>query len=172
MKTFKTILVVLLMILIVIQFFHPAKNVSTAAPSANDVAVAYNEPDNVRTILNKACNDCHSNNTSYPWYNNIQPVAWWLDKHVQDGKHELNFNEIGSYPLKRRYNKFEEIAKLVKDGEMPLSSYTLIHTNAKLTSQEKTTLINWANSIRADMRAKHPLDSLIRKKPPVRPNNS
>ncbi len=167
MKTFKTILVVLLIILIVIQFFHPVKNVSTAPPSSNDVAVMYSEPDNVRTILNKACNDCHSNNTRYPWYNNIQPVAWWLKSHVEDGKHELNFNEIGSYPPRRQYNKFKEIKELVKEDEMPLSSYTIIHTDAKLTAQEKATITDWANSIQATMRSKYPPDSLARKKRPV-----
>ncbi len=142
MKVFKTILVVLLIVLIIIQFFHPAKNISTAH-SPNDIAVVYNEPDNVRTILNKACNDCHSNNTRYPWYNNIQPVAWWLNDHVQEGKHELNFNEFGTYPIRRQYH---------------------IHTGARLTDEEKATLTNWANSIRATIKAKYPADSLIRKR--------
>lgn len=160
----KTVLIAFLVILVVIQFFHPAKNVSAAVQSPNDIAVVYNEPANVRTILNKACKDCHSNNTRYPWYNNIQPVAWWLDHHVKEGKHELNFNEIGSYPLRRQYHKFEEIVSQVKEGEMPLSSYTLIHSDAKLTDQEKATLTAWANSIRATMKAKYPADSLARRK--------
>lgn len=163
MKAVKTTLLVLLVGLIIIQFFRPAQNKS-AAHSPNDIAVIYNEPDDVRTILNKACNDCHSNNTRYPWYNNIQPVAWWLDKHVKDGKRELNFDEVGSYSLRRQYHKMEEVADMVKDGEMPLSSYTLIHTDAKLTNQEKTILIDWANSIKATMKATYPADSLIRKK--------
>lgn len=172
MKPFKIVLITLAVVLIVIQFFHPAKNASTAPQSPNDVAVAYNEPANVHAILSKACNDCHSNNTRYPWYNNIQPVAWWLDHHVQEGKHELNFNEIGSYPLRRQYNKFKEIPEQIKEGEMPLGSYTLIHTDAKLTSQEKATLTDWANSIRANLRAKYPLDSLERKKKPAKPGNN
>lgn len=163
MKVFKTVLIVLLIVLIVIQFFHSAKNIS-AAQVPNDIAVVYTEPDNVRTILNKACNDCHSNNTRYPWYNNIQPVAWWLNNHVQEGKRGLNFNEFGTYSLRRQYHKLEEVTEQVKEGEMPLSSYTLIHTNAKLTDQEKATLTDWANSIRATMKAKYPADSLIRKR--------
>lgn len=92
MKTSGIILITLLVVLVVIQFFHPAKNISTVK-SPNDIAVLHNVPANVSTILDKACNDCHSNNTRYPWYNNIQPVAWWLDNHVQEGKGELNFNE-------------------------------------------------------------------------------
>lgn len=163
MKAFKVVLIVLLVVLIVIQFFHPAKNIATAQ-SPNHIAAVYNQPDNVRSILNKACNDCHSNNTQYPWYNNIQPVAWWLDHHVQEGKHELNFDEFGTYPLRKQYHKLEELTEMVKEGEMPLSSYTLIHTNASLTDKEKATLTGWADSIRAVMRAKYPVDSLVRKR--------
>ena len=163
MKTSGKILITLLVVLIVIQFFHPAKNISTVK-SPNDIAVLHKVPVNVRTILDKACNDCHSNNTRYPWYNNIQPVAWWLDHHVQEGKGELNFNEFATYSLRKQYHKLEEVEELVKEGEMPLGSYTLIHTDARLTEQEKETLINWANSIRSEMKAKYPIDSLVRKR--------
>ncbi|WP_018611391.1 heme-binding domain-containing protein [Segetibacter koreensis] len=163
MKTFKIVLISLLVILIVIQFFHPAKNISNA-PTPNDISVAYNEPENVRTILKKACNDCHSNNTRYPWYNNIQPVAWWLDNHVQEGKHGLNFNEFTTYRISKQYHRMQDIIDEVKEGDMPLGSYTIVHTDARLTDQEKETLINWAKSIRSEMKAKYPADSLVRKK--------
>lgn len=160
----KIILVTLLVILIIIQFFHPAKNISNAPQSSNDIAAMYPQPAEVHTILNKACNDCHSNNTRYPWYNNIQPVAWWLNDHIQEGKHELNFNEIGTYNLRRQYHKMQEIGEQVKEGEMPLGSYTLIHTDARLSDPEKATLISWANSMQTAMEAKYPMDSLVRKK--------
>lgn len=163
MKRYKAILIVLLVVLIVIQFFRPTKNLSNTQ-SSNDIAVVYNEPDNVHTILNKACNDCHSNNTRYPWYNNIQPVAWWLNNHIQEGKGELNFNEFGTYSLRKQYHKLEEMADQVKKGEMPMGSYTLIHTDARLTDKEKATLTDWVNSIRNEMKAKYPADSLVRKK--------
>lgn len=163
MKTSGLILITLLVVLVVIQFIHPAKNISTLK-SPNDIAVLHNVSPNVSAILNKACNDCHSNNTRYPWYNNIQPVAWWLDHHVQEGKGELNFNEFATYPLRKQYHKLEEMEEMVKEGEMPLRSYTLIHTEAKLTDQEKETLINWANSIRSEMKSKYPADSLVRKR--------
>ncbi len=163
MKRFKIVLITLLIILIVIQFFHPAKNISTVK-SPNDIAVAYNVPDNVHTILNKACNDCHSNNTRYPWYNNIQPVAWWLDNHVQDGKRGLNFNEFTTYRISKQYHRMDDVIHEVKEGDMPLGSYTLIHTDARLTDQEKATLTDWANSIRSAMKAKYPADSLVRKR--------
>lgn len=163
MKAAKVIVIGLVVILVIIQFFHPAKNISTTH-SSNNIAVVYNQPDHVRGILSKACNDCHSNNTRYPWYNNIQPVAWWLDHHVQEGKRELNFDEFATYPLRKQYHKLEEVTEMLDEGEMPLSSYTFIHTNAKLTDQEKTALTGWADSIRAVMKAKYPADSLVRKR--------
>lgn len=163
MKTYQKLLIALLVILIVIQFFHPAKNIS-AAPVPADISVVYFEPENVHTILSKACNDCHSNNTRYPWYNHIQPVAWWLKNHIKEGKRELNFNKFGTYPVSKQYHKLEGLIDEVKKDEMPLGSYTIIHTDAKLTKDEKLALTGWADSIRAVIKAKYPADSLVRKK--------
>lgn len=163
MKIVKRILLILLIALVIIQFFHPAKNVSTGN-SSNDIAEVYNVPADVKTVLNKACNDCHSNNTRYPWYNNLQPVAWWLDDHVQEGKSELNFNEFKSYRIGKQYRKMENVLDEVKKGDMPLTSYTLIHTNAKLTDKEKALVVGWAESIRNTIKAQYPADSLVRKK--------
>ena len=114
--------------------------------------------------MDKACNDCHSNNTKYPWYASIQPAAWWLNDHVQDGKKHLNFSIYKSYNLRRQYHKMEEIIDEVKDNGMPLDSYTWIHRNAKLSTEEKTRLTNWAQSIMDTMKAKYPIDSLVKKK--------
>lgn len=163
MKIVKKILLVLLIILVFIQFIRPAKNQSTEV-TANHIYNVYATNENVKTILDKACNDCHSNNTKYPWYANIQPVAWWLNDHIEDGKKHLNFSEYGAYNLRRQYHKMEEVIDEVKEGEMPLSSYTIVHTNAKLTAEEKATLTGWAQSIMDTMKAKYPIDSLVKKK--------
>src|SRR5580765_4413932 len=106
MSIFKKIILGLLVVLIIIQFFHPAKNVSTT-PSPYNIATVYNVPSAVNTILSKACNDCHSNNTRYPWYNNIQPVAWWLNNHIVDGKKELNFDEYINKRPRFQYRRME-----------------------------------------------------------------
>ena len=160
----KKIFYLLLVIFIVIQFFRPEKNINTtAAATNNDITKLYAVPENVMTVLKTSCYDCHSNNTAYPWYNNIQPVAWWLKHHVDEGKREINFNEFGSYAIRRQYKKLEEIAEQVKEDEMPLSSYTLIHTNAKLNAEQKTLLINWAEEVRKEIAGKYPADSLIKK---------
>lgn len=127
----------------------------------NHISKLYPYPDSVKTILAKACNDCHTNNTRYPWYNNIQPVAWWLNNHVKDGKRHFNIDEFASYRIARQYKKLEECIEQVKEGEMPLSSYTLIHKDAILTDAEKQTLFSWCNAVRDSIKAKYPSDSLV-----------
>jgi hypothetical protein len=164
-KFFKRLFMVLLLAFISIQFFRTEKNISSGI-SANDITRRYAVPDDVQAILKTSCYDCHSNNTVYPWYNNIQPVAWWLKNHVDEGKRELNFSEFASYGIGRQYRKLEEVNKEIKEGEMPLSSYTLIHGNAKLNDQQKLTVANWVNAVRDSIKANYPEDSLKRPQKP------
>src|SRR6266513_1873362 len=107
----KKILIIILVILVVIQFIRPARNISTTE-SPNDITKHYEVPDSLKNILAVACNDCHTNNTRYPWYSNIQPVGWWLQWHVNEGKHHLNFSEFASYNPKKQYKKLDESAEL------------------------------------------------------------
>jgi DNA replicative helicase MCM subunit Mcm2 (Cdc46/Mcm family) len=160
----KKILLFLLLALVVIQFIHPSRN-KASGPQPNNIANVFTIPGDVKNILAKACNDCHSNNTRYPWYTNMQPVHWWLENHISDGKKELNLDEYTNKNLRYQYHKLEEIAEQVKDGEMPLDSYTWMHKDAILTEAEKNTLINWADAMRDSMKAHYPLDSLVRKRP-------
>ncbi|MFV0605218.1 MAG: heme-binding domain-containing protein [Niabella sp.] len=159
----KKIFWVLLVAFIVIQFFKPAKNKSEGT-QLNNIEALYPIPADVKTILQKACNDCHSNNTSYPWYNNIQPVAWWLEHHVNEGKRELNLDEFANTSLRRQYHKLEEIEEQIKKGDMPLPSYTWIHKDAVLTDAEKNAVYAWVSDVRGKMEAAYPMDSLVRKK--------
>lgn len=162
-KIFKTLGYILLVVLIIIQFFRPTKN--TAAVDANkQISAVMPVPQNVQTILAKACNDCHSNNTAYPWYSNFQPVAWWLNEHVVDGKKHLNFDEYATYRPRRQYHKMEEVIEMVKEGEMPLESYTIIHKNANLTQDEKVAITGWAQMVMDSLKRKFPIDSLVKKK--------
>lgn len=161
-KILRTTLVVLLIALIVIQFFRPARN---AAPeiAANQIEASFAVPDEVHQVLKVSCYDCHSNTTAYPWYSNIQPVAWFLSDHIAEGKREVNFSEFSTYSLRRQYKKFKEIGEQVKGDEMPLFSYTLIHRDAFLNPAQKLLLENWAASLMKDMELKFPPDSLRKK---------
>jgi len=165
----KKVLLLLVVVLIVIQFFRPEKNIHPQPQPAN-IASVYPVPANVDSILVKACNDCHTNNTRYPWYNNIQPVAWWLNHHVDEGKEELNFDEFATYAAARKYDKIKETKKEVDEGEMPIYSYTLVHAEARLTDAEKQALTSWSENIRKQMEATYPKDSLERKRGPEPPD--
>jgi Haem-binding domain len=169
-KFFKRFFLVLLLAFVVIQFFRPAKNIA-ASISANDITAKYAIPQDVQAVLKTSCYDCHSNNTNYPWYNNIQPVAWWLANHVKEGKKELNFSEFATYRIGRQYRKLEEINKEIEEGEMPLESYTVIHGNAKLNEQQKINVTNWVNALRDSIKAQYPEDSLKRPQKPAAPQS-
>lgn len=162
-KIFKGLFYLLLLGFVIIQFFRPAKNKSEGT-SKNDISTLYTVPLDVQNILKTSCNDCHSNNTVYPWSAEIQPVSWWLNSHIEDGKKDLNFSEFATYRIRRQYKKLEEINELVKENEMPLDSYLWIHKDAKLSDQQKLTIANWAEAVRDSIRAKYPPDSLVRKK--------
>ncbi len=162
-KIFKRTFQILLLAFIVIQFIRPAKNKSEGI-SNNDISKIYAVPADVQSILKTSCYDCHSNNTVYPWYAEIQPAAWWLADHIKEGKRELNFSEFASYRIGRQYRKLEEVNKEVKENEMPLESYLWIHKNAKLSDEQKLTLANWVTAVRDTIKANYPADSLVRKK--------
>jgi hypothetical protein len=137
----------LLAVLVIIQFIHPTRNTSVTE-SPNEISKYYEVPADIHRVLKKSCYDCHSNNTVYPWYTNIQPVGWWLQSHVNDGKGELNFDEFGTYELKKAKHKFEEIEEVIREGEMPLGSYTLIHRDSKLTAEQSASIAAWAGALK------------------------
>lgn len=160
----KKILLFLLVLLLLAQLIpRPVKNQSNGL-HAMDVSTKFTVPANVNAIFKESCNDCHSNSTVYPWYSRIQPVAWWLGKHIKEGKQHLNLSEFAGYPLAKQYHKLEEVEEMIQEGEMPLKSYSLIHTRSKLDEQQKAILINWSKSARAQMEATYPRDSLVRKR--------
>lgn len=141
----KKIWYILLAVLVGIQFIRPTRNIGNA-DGPQDITHSVQVPDKVLTMLKGSCYDCHSNNTVYPWYTNIQPIGLWLNHHVDEGKDELNFSEFGTYNQKRMAHKLEEIAEQVEEDEMPLPTYTLIHTDVKLTKEQATDLVSWAKS--------------------------
>jgi hypothetical protein len=134
------------MLFLIMQLLQPERNVSTGE-SPDDISQAYQIPVEVHQILKQKCYDCHSNNTKYPWYIYIQPVGWWMASHISEGKEHLNFSSFKKYDPKKAAHKLEEISEAVTEGWMPLESYTLIHTETKVTPED-TQLINaWIQSL-------------------------
>ena len=143
MKLYIKILLALLIVFIAIQFIQPAHNISGQV-LPTDITKTVNVPDKVLDIFKNACYDCHSNNSDYPWYAYVQPVGWLLYNHIRNGKQQLNFSEFGAYSQRRQQHKLKSIASQVNNDEMPLSSYTWIHKNAKLSKDDKALIIDWA----------------------------
>jgi signal recognition particle subunit SEC65 len=143
---FRRLLPALALGLVAIQFVRPARN-AALAPSPDDLAVKHPVPEDVRRTLEQACYDCHSNTTHYPWYAAVQPMAWWIDYHVRAGKRHLNFSQFGSYPAKNAAHKLGAVAEEVRQGDMPLPSYTWLHPEARLTAEQKKQLTAWADAL-------------------------
>lgn len=147
MRIVKIIALVLLVVFVGIQFFPIARNQSDTVPST-DFMLVNDVPETIQKKLQTSCYDCHSNNTQYPWYNKVQPIAWFLEDHIKEGKAELNFNEWDSLSNRRKKSKLRSIIKQIESGEMPLDSYTLIHQEAKFSEVEAEEMINWITQLK------------------------
>jgi Haem-binding domain len=147
MSWIKKIMIIVLVALVGIQFFPANRNQSDIVPDT-DFNKIYNVPENFKTIFKTSCYDCHSNNTNYPWYNKIQPITWFLEDHIAEGKAELNFSTFNEYSKRRQRNKLKSIISQIEKDEMPLASYTFIHGDAKLTDKEKNELLVWLNTLK------------------------
>lgn len=139
-------------ILVLIQLIPITKN--QGSDQTYSIEKGYLVPENVSQILKDACNDCHSNYTTYPWYTNIQPVGFWLNHHVEEGKEHLDFSTFMKLPGKVQRHKLDEVVETVEEGEMPLSSYTYfgLHPKANLSEEQKTVLITWAKELKSKIK--------------------
>ena len=144
MKLYKKILLALLIVFIAIQFIQPAHNISGQV-LPTDITKTVNVPHKVLDIFKNACYDCHSNNTRYPWYVHIQPMGWMMARHIKNGKDNLNFNDFGSYSKRKQANKLRSIETSIKEGTMPLSSYVSMHTDARLSAEDKKLITDWVS---------------------------
>jgi hypothetical protein len=148
MKIIKKILMFLLVVLVISQFFGPEKNegdIGSVQAFMDDT----NPPDDIKLVLKESCFDCHSSFTSYPWYSNITPVNYWMADHVNHGKEELNFSKWNGYTIKKKDHKLDELIEMVEGKEMPLPSYTWTHGDAKLTDSQIEIVIDWAKQARS-----------------------
>jgi hypothetical protein len=146
----KKLLLGLALLFLAIQFVRPAKNLSPT-PGPQDITAKATVPAEVQRVFTKACYDCHSDQTRYPWYARVEPVGWWLASHIHDGKRHLNFSEFGAYNAKTADRKLKQIARTVNSGFMPLHSYTWIHRDAILTAAEIKLISDWTDATRAQI---------------------
>jgi hypothetical protein len=98
-----------------------------------------------RAIAQRACFDCHSNETVWTWYSNIAPVSWLVQRDVDQGRDELNFSE-----WETGEDEAEDIAEVILEGEMPLPIYLIMHPEARLSEAEKAQLIRGLQNLGSD----------------------
>jgi hypothetical protein len=142
MKKVTTVILVLLLVgFIVIQFFQPEKNFKQT--TTENFVYQLEVPETVKKYLVNSCFDCHSNQTRYPWYGRIAPVSWILNKHIAEGKENLNFSEWAGYSKRKQLSLLNEICESAADRSMPLKSYISLHKDAELFDFEIEEICDW-----------------------------
>jgi len=148
-KIIGIVFLILLIALIVAQFFLPEKNDSPREDQ--HILVAEQVPDHIKTTLTNACLDCHSNQTNYLWYHKIAPVSWVINNHIVEGKEHLNLSEWGQQDVFDKIGTLEEMVEEVEDGEMPLKEYTWLHPKAKLSEKQIAELKEWSEQLSEEL---------------------
>ena len=142
-KVLKIILAIVLFIFIGMQFYQPALNVDKGQVYTTDFTQVYKMPIEVKAMLQTSCYDCHSNNTNYVWYDYVQPMRALVENHIKNAKEDLNFNEWDTYSNRKQERLLNSIKEQIETKQMPLSSYTLMHKDAKLNDEQIKVLTNW-----------------------------
>jgi hypothetical protein len=152
MRLFKRIILALAVIFVLMQLYRPART-NPPVDQTHTMEKAMAIPPNVQTILSRACNDCHSSKTVWPWYSNVAPISWMLTDHVNEGRAELNFSDWTTFSQKKKRHKLEEICEQVNKKEMPVSSYLWMHHDATLSAEDRNAICDWANAEKAKIPA-------------------
>lgn len=139
----RKIMLGLLVVFLILQAYRPERNTGEMH-GPKSLFAAHHPPPAVERLLVRSCFDCHSNHTRYPWYSNVQPLGWWLQHHVNEGREALNFSIWADYKKEDMPHILEELQEEIEKGHMPLPSYLLLHNDAKLTPSEKDTVLHWA----------------------------
>jgi heme-binding protein len=141
-KWIKRSLLILIAAIVVMQVVRPAKTNPASDPSRHIQAVLPVHAEIAATFA-RSCNDCHSNNTVWPWYSNVAPVSWLLASDVNEGRRELNFSTWGDYDPQKQRKLLGEICEQVKKGEMPEITYTFMHPKAQLNDADRNMICSW-----------------------------
>jgi hypothetical protein len=151
-KVIKVVLIAVILGVVVIQFFGIDRT-NPPVDRAQTLEATTNVPSDISLILGRSCNDCHTNQTIYPWYAHIQPSGWFLKNHIDEGRQHLNFSVWNTYNDRRKSKKLEEICEQVEGKAMPLPSYLWIHRDSILRDGDAQALCDWAKQEQAKIDA-------------------
>ncbi len=110
------------------------------------VGLNVDAPGEVEAVLRRSCYDCHSHETRWPWYSRVAPLSWWIAEHVEHGRGDLNFSQWPVFDFVEQGIALEDIEQQILKGEMPLSSYLILHPEARLSDEDRQRLLDWARS--------------------------
>ena len=150
MSRTQKIFIVLIVLVIAIQFIRPERNIENN-PSRYDIFHKAVQPIEISAMVQSACYDCHSNRTAYPWYASVAPVSWIIANHVKEGKEHLNFSDWKLLDKAQQQHALEEIVEVLEKQEMPLKPYQWLHSEAKMTPEKSTQIIDWANEMKLSL---------------------
>jgi len=139
----------LLLALIAIQLYQPKKNRSTLVPE-NHISSVIEVPDEVQVILDRSCNDCHSNNTNYLWYHSIAPISYVVSHHIKEGKEHLNFDEWAAYNTNQLKHIIGDFSETIETREMPLVGYLKLHPEAIISDTDNQKLLDWIETLESN----------------------
>lgn len=144
-KILKWTAIALAAVFAALQFIRPART-NPPVDESRVIQAHMRVTPEVTAILDRSCNDCHSNQTRWPWYSNVAPVSWFVVNHVNVGRREMNFSDWAQYDSEHQKGLLKDICQEVKSGAMPMSSYLRLHSEAKLTTEDVKVLCDWANN--------------------------
>ena len=126
----------------------PVNHANSSVDPSRSLYASLPVPADVKAVFDRSCKNCHSNETSWPWYSYVAPVSWIVARDVHEGRRKMNFSEWGSYPAQRKEDKLEEICEQVTNGDMPDRKYAIFHRSAKPTPQEREAVCRWTDDSR------------------------
>ncbi len=135
---------------VVVQVVRPELNNPASNPNEHITAKLAVHPE-VAATLQRACSDCHSNNTVWPWYSKVAPASWLVANDVKQGRNELNFSIWAKYSTEEQQELLGKMCKEVKEGEMPDSLYAIAHPKARLSSGDRQAFCSWTNTLAATL---------------------
>ena len=146
MKVLRYILYAIIAIFFLIQFI-PSDLPANDEDVSNDLIHVENPPNEVAVILKKACYDCHSNQTRYPWYSYVAPISWLVSSDTKVGRGELNLSDWAELSKRKKIKTLTDISEEVEKRNMPLKVYTVIHRDAILSDEEIKTISDWTKNV-------------------------
>jgi hypothetical protein len=149
-RVLRALLLTIVVAFIGIQFV-PVRRTNPAFDPSQTVERSASVPPEVKAIFDRACKDCHSNETRWPAYGYVAPMSWLLVRDVEEGREHLNLSEWGAYDPDSQRDVLIEICRQVRRGAMPLKEYALIHSRAKLTPPDVEALCKWTTDMRRSL---------------------